>query len=117
MLPDSPSSTSWLKPEERRYLEFVYVKHRGGAKRNAEGEKRFRWDVLWSVVKDRQLYFRDLIFASNCVPNYGLKFTLPQIVRNMGFKSSETQLLNAPPYVFGAAAGCSPIALSGACPS
>lgn len=39
---------------------------------------------------------------SNSVPNYALKFTMPQIIRNMGFTSTNAQLLTAPPYMMGA---------------
>lgn len=39
---------------------------------------------------------------SSSVPTYALKFTLPQIMVNMGFGNTEAQLLSAPPYVAGA---------------
>lgn len=47
-----------------------------------------------------------LIFAnwSNAVPNYALKFTMPQIITNMGFTSANAQLLTIPPYAVGAIA-------------
>jgi predicted MFS family arabinose efflux permease len=34
----------------------------------------------------------------------GMKYTMPQIVRNMGYKSTTAQLLSAPPYIAGAIA-------------
>ncbi|KAJ0349784.1 hypothetical protein COL154_005864 [Colletotrichum chrysophilum] len=36
------------------------------------------------------------------VPNYALKFTMPQIIKNMGFTSANAQLLTIPPYAVGA---------------
>ncbi|KAJ0282465.1 hypothetical protein CBS470a_007793 [Colletotrichum nupharicola] len=36
------------------------------------------------------------------VPNYALKFAMPQIIKNMGFTSANAQLLTIPPYAVGA---------------
>lgn len=71
-----------------------------------EGRKktRFRWSILKQVVTDPHLYLQALVQASNTVPNNGLKFTMPQIIRNMGFTSTRAQLLSAPPYFSGAIA-------------
>jgi MFS family permease len=33
-----------------------------------------------------------------------MKFTMPQIIRNMGYRSTNAQLLSAPPYIAGATA-------------
>lgn len=55
-----------------------------------------------SVIKEWQLYPQALIFMSSSVPTYALKFTLPQIIRNMGFSNSQAQLLTVPPYFLGA---------------
>ena len=104
-LPDSPArSTRWLKPDEIRFLELNHLLHRGQRQtEDVQGpKKKLSWTVLWQVVSDPFLYLQALIFMSNAVPNYGLKFTMPQIIRNMGFTSSRAQLLTAPPYACGA---------------
>lgn len=43
-----------------------------------------------------------IIYWSNTVPNNALKFTMPQIIRNMGYTSTHAQLLTIPPYCIGA---------------
>ncbi|KAF4464749.1 transporter [Fusarium albosuccineum] len=43
-----------------------------------------------------------MVMASTSAPNYALKVTMPQIMRNVGFKSQTAQLLTAPPYICGA---------------
>ncbi|KAL2272676.1 hypothetical protein FJTKL_06232 [Diaporthe vaccinii] len=55
-----------------------------------------------SVIKEWQLYPQALIFMSSLVPTYALKFTLPQIIRNMGFSDNQAQLLTVAPYFLGA---------------
>ena len=95
-LPASGLSTyaaKWLKPDEIRFLELSHRSTRGVVSK--EAKKGFQWKVVWSILTDWQLYLQCLIFMSNSVPNYGLKFTMPQIMRNMGFESTNAQLLTA----------------------
>ena len=108
VLPDSPKLSKWLAPEEARFLECMHRASRGQRTENEGGDqgttkkKRFRWGILWTVIKDWQLYLQAIVMASNSVPNYALKVTMPQIIRNMGFTSQTSQLLTAPPYACGA---------------
>jgi MFS family permease len=80
LLPDSPGTARWLKPDEARFLELMHISSRG-AKTTHDGEKdkKHHWKTLWRVLCDKQLYLQALVFASNSVPNYGLKFTMPQV--------------------------------------
>lgn len=64
--------------------------------------KKQRIKTLVSVLTDWQIFLQALIFMASSVPTYALKFTLPQIMVNMGFSSTNAQLLSAPPYVAGA---------------
>lgn len=94
LLPDSPAlSEKWLAPDEVRFLELTQIKARG---RKVEKGHKVEAKTLWDVLKDWQLYFLGIVFMSNTVPNYGLKFTMPQIIKNMGFTSSNAQLLTIP---------------------
>lgn len=112
ILPDSPShSTRWLSEDEIRYLKLLYRKYRANHVQQddssdehgaAPAKQNQRWKVLASVLTDWQIYLQALIFMSSSVPTYALKFTLPQIMVNMGFKSTQAQLLSAPPYIAGA---------------
>lgn len=105
-LPDSPTTARWLTPDEAKYLELSHIAFRG-VKTNAKSQtekKKFNWPVLKEVLKDWQLYLQALVFWSNVVPNYGLKFNIPSIIKGMGFESTTAQLLSAPPYICGAIA-------------
>ena len=94
LLPDSPAlSHKWLSPDEIRFLELSHVKYRG---RKIERTRKEEIGTLGKILKDWQLYLLGMVFMSNTVPNYGLKFTMPQIIKNMGFKSSQAQLLTIP---------------------
>lgn len=102
ILSDLPENEPrWLTKEESNYLTQRMILQNGGEEADKQGH-RLSFSTLWSAVSDWQMY--PLIFSqwSNTVPTYGLKFTLPTIIKNMGFTASNAQLLSIPPYVAGA---------------
>lgn len=100
---DSPSmSGKWLDPDEVRYLELRQLAQSGNKVQHNQGKKGVDWKILRSVICDWQIYLQALIYWSNTVPNNALKFTMPRIIRNMGYTSSDAQLLTVGPYVAGA---------------
>ena len=93
-LPDSPSLSKWLEADEVRFLCLLHDATRGRIqmdKKKADTKK-----TLIRVVKDWQLYVHAIIFNGVGIPLYGVKFTMPQIVKNMGFTSNNAQLMTAP---------------------
>jgi sugar phosphate permease len=99
---DSPASSGkWLNPDEIRFLELRQIVQNGG-KALGTKKKNLDWTILRSVVCDWQIYLQALIYWSNTVPNNALKFTMPRIIRNMGYSSSNAQLLTIGPYCAGA---------------
>ncbi|CAH0046591.1 unnamed protein product [Clonostachys solani] len=99
---DTPSLSPWLTPDEKKYLELRQLAVQGNSMRAREAEKSRKWEILRSVLTDWQIYLQALVYWSNTVPNYGMKFTMPQIIKNMGYSNSNAQLLTIPPYVLGA---------------
>ncbi|KAI1858991.1 hypothetical protein JX265_004598 [Neoarthrinium moseri] len=102
LLIDSPVlSHRWLQPDEIRFLELRQAARRVELVKEG-GKKRFDKDALLAVLCDWKIYL--LVFGSwsNAVPNYAMKFTMPTIVKSMGFTSATAQLLTIPPYACGA---------------
>ncbi|KAL4945798.1 major facilitator superfamily domain-containing protein [Aspergillus oleicola] len=111
VLPDSPESESgkkkgWIHESEAEYIiARLSLQDRGGAEAHPSpegGNEKISKKVFWSVIIDWQIYLIVLVYWSNTVPNYGLKFMMPQIIKNMGFTASSAQLLTIPPYIAGA---------------
>lgn len=46
------------------------------------------------------MHVMSIMFFTVCVAVYGLSFTLPTIMANMGFSAANAQALSAPPYIF-----------------
>lgn len=85
LLVDSPAhSTRWLTTEEIRYLELRQLVQHGNSMAAREAEKKRKWQILRSVLLDWKIYTMALVFWANTAPNYGLKFSMPQIIADMG---------------------------------
>ncbi|KAF7594757.1 hypothetical protein BBP40_008464 [Aspergillus hancockii] len=99
LLLDSPHlSSKWLTPDEIRFLELRQLANNI----QSTHQKGVAWDALIGVLTDWKIYLLILASWSNSVPNYALKFTMPQIIKSMGFTSAKAQLLTIPPYAVGA---------------
>lgn len=102
LLVDSPAlSKNWLESEEIRYLELRQLARRVNKPKEYR-EKSFDIKILIRVLTDWKIYLLVLAFWSNVTPNYGLKFTMPTIISNMGYESANAQLLTIPCYTVGA---------------
>ncbi|KKA25867.1 MFS transporter [Rasamsonia emersonii CBS 393.64] len=104
ILIDTPERPNrWLTADERRYCELrLKVEQSAQTQNDNWGQQRFTWRALWDIFTDWQFYPMAFVFWSNTVTGYGLKFTMPQIIQNMGFSSSNAQLMTIPPYCCGA---------------
>lgn len=109
LLIDKPSlSSAWLTPDEIRYLELRQVARNPTASKEVDGQaapkkhSHFDRQAVTAALTDWKIYLLTLGSWSNAVPNYAMKFTMPTIVRSMGFTSAQAQLMTMPPYVVGA---------------
>lgn len=111
LLLDSPSrSTSWLTPREIQFLELRQIANSIDASPQSsdpdtpetETKRKTNYPAITSVLTDWKVYLLILGSWSNAVPNYAMKFTMPQIITGMGFEAARAQLLTIPPYALGA---------------
>lgn len=101
ILIDKPELSNWLDDDEKRFLLLRKQFRDGGNNISSKG-KKFSWPVLRSVLTDYKLYLSAIIYWCSTGPNFGLKFTMPRIIKNMGYSSANAQLLTVPPYTVGA---------------
>jgi ACS family tartrate transporter-like MFS transporter len=95
-LTDGPKQATWLREEERAWLE---------AELRAERMQVERLGTLGlaQTLADRRVLLLAVIWLLSQVPTFGVTFFLPQIVKGLGVSNTMTGLLTAIPYVIGAA--------------
>jgi MFS family permease len=61
----------------------------------------FRWSDVIAATKDRKTYLVMMLFWwGGSVPTYSLSYTLPTMVKNLGYTAVKAQALTTPPYIF-----------------
>jgi len=94
-LTDFPRQAHWLQPDEIAWLENVQA----AEKRNKESVEHL--SLLQSLTDPRILMCALVYFCLNAA-SYGVAFFLPTIIKGFGVSDTQTGLLAAVPFVFGA---------------
>ncbi|KPI35872.1 High-affinity nicotinic acid transporter [Cyphellophora attinorum] len=99
LITDSPESASWLSDDEKAFIN-ARLTIDGVIATTEEGDK-FSWKLFFAAVLDPKVWAGIVMAWANSVPNAAFKFTMPQIIKGLGFTSSNAQLLTIPPYFCG----------------
>jgi ACS family tartrate transporter-like MFS transporter len=91
---DAPAQAHWLQPDEREWLTAT-LKAEAQANKSHAGHSTGAWRAL----RDPRVLVLALIYFGTSAGLYTLGLWAPQIIRQFGFTSWETGLLNAIPSV------------------
>jgi D-galactonate transporter len=94
-LTDFPRQANWLQPNEIAWLENVQATE----KRNKEKVEHLS---LFQALTDIRILLCALVYFCLNAASYGVAFFLPTIIKNFGVSDTQTGLLAALPFVFGA---------------
>ncbi|RMJ03316.1 hypothetical protein CDV36_015157 [Fusarium kuroshium] len=96
---DTPERARWLSDDEKRFID-LRLRLSGVRASTDEGDK-FSWKLLFRTMVDWKILLGIILAWANSVPNAAFKFTMPQIIKQLGFSTAQSQLLTMPPYVCG----------------
>jgi len=101
ILPDFPTTTRWLTPEERALALRRMEEDVGVGDQNETEQSGWRGSGLWLAVSDWKVWWLAFALTSQVV---ALSFNayFPTLSATMGFNPTVTLLLCAPPFVFAA---------------
>ncbi|KAL2784545.1 putative MFS nicotinic acid transporter Tna1 [Aspergillus keveii] len=102
IISDYPHEAKFLSEDEKAWV-IQRLETQFGT--NVEGSKSFQWSHVWEVVSDYHIWVGVVALWGIIVPLYGISFFLPSIIRDLGYSSSNAQLLTVPIYVGGAIFG------------
>ena len=94
-LTDFPRQARWLQKDEIDWLENVQATE----KRNKEKVEHLS---LFQALTDSRILLCALVYFCLNAASYGVAFFLPTIIKNFGVSDTQTGLLAALPFVFGA---------------
>jgi D-galactonate transporter len=94
-LTDFPRQAHWLKADEIAWLENVQATE----KRNKEKVEHLS---LFQALTDVRILMCALVYFCLNAASYGVAFFLPTIIKGFGVSDTQTGLLAAVPFIFGA---------------
>lgn len=106
MIVDFPDDATFLDPLEK-HVVISRLRSDGQASSRAE---KFEWKYVIAAFKDWKVYVGMLISMGIAGPLYAYALFLPSIINQLGFTSTQAQLLSVPPY---AAASISVVIFTG----
>ncbi len=95
---DAPAQAHWLQPDERAWLAATLQAEAQANKSNAGHSTG-----AWRALRDPRVLVLALIYFGTSAGLYTLGLWAPQIIRQFGFTSWQTGLLNAIPSVIAVA--------------
>lgn len=88
-----PATAKFLTHKEREYV-LARLKEDSDATR----DEKFTWDGVVQALNDPKIYLFGLCAHTLNLPAYTLALFLPSIINDLGYSSTQAQLLSIPPY-------------------
>jgi sugar phosphate permease len=102
IIQDFPQDAKFLNEQERA---FVIRRLQNDSQFPADG-KGFQIRYVWQSLSDWKTWLAMLVFMGSCGPLYSFSLFLPTIIKQLGYKSTEANLLTVPVYVGGCIFTC-----------
>ncbi|KAL2024971.1 hypothetical protein VTK56DRAFT_3670 [Thermocarpiscus australiensis] len=101
-LHDFPGTASFLTEEERAFI--IYRLKYQGHSRDASHPQiaqadEFKWKYVKQAFLDWQIWVNIFVYWGVVCPLYGISLFLPTIIRQLGYQSSQAQLMTVPIYI------------------
>jgi MFS transporter, ACS family, tartrate transporter len=94
-LTDKPADATWLRPDERVWLQAELDRERRAVVRESGSL------TAWQALRDGRVIACALIYLTVVTATYGITFFMPLILKKIGGSDLRTGLLTALPYVVG----------------
>jgi nitrate/nitrite transporter NarK len=95
---DFPDEATFLSEEDR---SRVVRRLKADQQSSAEHEE-FKMKYVWMALTDYKTYLGMLIYMGCDMPLYAFSLFLPSIISQLGYASTQAQLLSVPPYAVAA---------------
>ncbi|KAK4238961.1 major facilitator superfamily domain-containing protein [Achaetomium macrosporum] len=99
---DFPETAGFLTEEERAFVVYR-LKYQGqirdpGRAQVAQADA-FKWKYVAQGFMDWQIWANIVVYWGIVCPLYGISLFLPTIIRQLGYQSSQAQLMTVPIYI------------------
>lgn len=96
LLPSSPATAKFLTPAERQFVTNRLKSDTGGAGGETTNDDKMSFQHIKAAFKEVKIYILMIIYTSVSVGVYGFTATVPTVVNDLGYTSSQAQLMTIP---------------------
>ncbi|KAH8807883.1 major facilitator superfamily domain-containing protein [Xylogone sp. PMI_703] len=101
LLPDKPETAKFLTPQEREWIVNRIALQTGSGHGRVTNADKIRTHHIKSAFADWRIWLGIIPFWGCTIGTYGFTATVPTVLLEMGYSSTNAQLLTVPIYVFG----------------
>ncbi|KAL2200817.1 major facilitator superfamily domain-containing protein [Corynascus similis CBS 632.67] len=99
---DFPETATFLTEEERAFVIYR-LKYQGQSddpnREQIAQADEFKWRYVKDAFLDWQIWVNIVVYWGVVCPLYGISLFLPTIIRELGYQSSQAQLMTVPIYI------------------
>ncbi|KAL2129004.1 hypothetical protein VTI74DRAFT_8373 [Chaetomium olivicolor] len=99
---DFPETASFLTEEERAFIVYR-LKYQGQSANSGHAQvaqaEEFKWSYVIDALVDWQIWVNIFVYWGIVCPLYGISLFLPTIIKQLGYQSSQAQLMTVPIYI------------------
>ncbi|RFU28322.1 hypothetical protein B7463_g7990, partial [Scytalidium lignicola] len=101
LLPDKPETAKFLTKEEREWVINRIALQTGSGHGRVTNADKIRSHHVKAAFSDWKVWVAIIPFWACTIGTYGFTATVPSVLLQMGYSSTNAQLLTVPIYVFG----------------
>ncbi|KAF2159993.1 hypothetical protein M409DRAFT_70716 [Zasmidium cellare ATCC 36951] len=98
ILPNSPATCRFLTDREKAIIERRLAEDAGTTDGHVASDDKFQWSSLFSILTDWKIWLWGVVVCGQSIPFYAFNFFSPTIVKELGYKSWQAQLMVVPIY-------------------
>ncbi|KAF5009273.1 hypothetical protein FDECE_4485 [Fusarium decemcellulare] len=99
VLPDDPATCSFLTEEEKAIVDHRLKYDVGTHHGSFDAHEPFKWKHVWSALLDYKVWAVVVVYWGSAIPIYGFIYTLPTVLKELGYTAEIAQLMTIPIYV------------------
>ncbi|KAK4615392.1 hypothetical protein CLAFUW4_10734 [Fulvia fulva] len=99
VLPDAPRECTFLTEREKTIIERRIQEDAGTKEGENDHNDKLSFKAIWSIFSDWKIWLWGIIVSGQTISYYAFSFFAPTIVKELGYKSWQAQLLMVPIYL------------------
>jgi len=100
LVPDSPETCKFLNQQERDFIIYRLQIETGSGRGRVTNQDKLRPAHVWAALRNWKTWAMVIVFWGCATSVYAFTYTVPTVVKDLGYTTANAQLMVVPIYVF-----------------